>query len=360
MEDPSHSRVKDGNKGETEQIPSESDALLEKLSAVIRKIERSNKCQPACSFELTKPNLKSQYERQAPVLRYLAAMIKGELKGAGRGFIVVAIALLKFHGEWRFIVAVNGHQSLNTEDKKKRLYRKIPTSIGGIPVDCLMDDARWRLPDEVAMQEITLDSQLTAIKGRRGIGKKATKSYVVDAEENEKLIYEHGEDEKVIYEHLVTVPKLTVETVWQWHSEQKLLRYVKVAYGTEVRQSIVALGISKEPCSYHVEGANHCEEYLERKYLRARSKNQENSVAAYWYGVKKGGSTLSPPCNYDYLRHFGIEITLEDSHTQRRATHTKTTPRAKGPGTNQHQASGSSDHDGQGRKRKHWQVDRKD
>lgn len=360
MEDAKH---RSDSKGETEQVSIESDQRLEALSGIIGSIENHSKFQSASSYELTNSTLKDEYARQAPVLRYIAAMIKSELKGRRRGMMVVAVALLKYQGEWRFIVAVNGNKKLL--DQRATFYKKIPRSIGGISVDCLMDDDYGRLPDDVKRKAISLNDELNKVKSTRGAdGRPKIYRGVPNEYEGEsdfeKDARSRGEDvsEATSSNYALRVPQLTVATVWQWHAEQKLLRYVKLAYGPEARRSIVALGISKSPCTYGVEGANHCKEYLYRKWLRARSKGTENSVAAYWYKDDGHGNSLAPPCSRETLFDHRVDVGGALSHPQQQSARRQTASKSKGsrPPSNQSQARSSGSYSGQGKKRKHWQT----
>jgi hypothetical protein len=263
----------------------ENDQLLVNLCNEIGTIERSSQgCEFSSGYELRDPE---ESQRQAPVLRYIATMLLNEMKQGGRARFVIVVALLQLNNNWRFIVAMNGHQSVS--NKCKLFMSKIPKSIGGIEVDALMDDSWWRVPVKFVDDRLTLQSLLSDRKLKRG----GEKKYLTD-----RCVTEDGTVTEDFL--IVNVPPLLAESVWQWHSEQKLLRYVKMAYGRQVRDSIVALGISKSPCADGDEGTNHCEEYLHRKYLKGISSGNDNSVAAYWYKRGSGGP-LAPECSMKQL-----------------------------------------------------------
>ena len=60
--------------------------------------------------------------------------------------------------------------------------------------------------------------------------------------------------------------------MWNWHAEQKIIRYLKKYFGIEGRATLEALGIAHigGPCNPTTagKGTNYCEAYLYRKYVK--------------------------------------------------------------------------------------------
>lgn len=298
MEDPKggSGRLIFGNPGASPVDGAEAleDTALGELSEILEGVEDAGNCGKASAFEMESESKRSDYELQAPVLRYVAQAIATELagklaahneavnKGDEKGYLkthakpVTAVALMQDRDEsWRFIVAVNGSNELRA--LKEQYLNAIPAQIAGLPVDVVIDDDALR--SRLTFEAGRMKQQLQEVKSGRRYENEHTREERRDA---------HG----------VAKPPLKAKTVWSWHAEQKLLRYVKSVYGRAQRDSIVALGIShaEGPCGEHTQATpggkasnlDHCDEYLSRKYLRARyMDNQDHSVAAFWYSARK-------------------------------------------------------------------------
>jgi hypothetical protein len=107
-------------------------------------------------------------------------------------------------------------------------------------------------------------------------------------------------------------------TVWSWHSEQKVIRYIKTHFDKEARNSVEALGIAHKngPCTntneqplLNVE-ANCCYDYLKRKYdkVKHHKGDSASAVAAYWYTWKGKNYPSADYCSIKYLESNGIKV----------------------------------------------------
>lgn len=179
--------------------------------------------------------------RQGKVLAYLAQGIRNDAVTLMRSTtghepnVVVAVTLIIVDGQPRFVVGVNGHEAERPAIEFIRAC--IPDRIAGVAVDTVIEM-------EVHPGALSRLGHITQVTG------------------------------------------------WNWHAEQKVLRYIKNTYGLMARTTATTMGIAhvSGPCTPESagEGTNYCFHYLSTKFEKDNDQvriggTATHGVAAYWY-----------------------------------------------------------------------------
>jgi hypothetical protein len=183
----------------------------------------------------------AERSRQGKVLAYLAQAIRNDSATLVRNTIkhelnvVVAVTLIMVDGQPRFVVGVNGHEAERSS----------------------IDFIRACIPDRIAGVEVDTVTEMEVHPGA-----------------------------------MTRLAHITQVTGWNWHAEQKVLRYIKNTYGLMARTTATTMGIAhvSGPCTPDSagEGTNYCFHYLNTKFEKDEGQvriggNATTGVAAYWY-----------------------------------------------------------------------------
>jgi len=303
----------------------------------VKEIESVRGCCPISYYEANaNPDTSN-----APVLRYVATLMANIANEASHNSrCVAAAALVNLDDGWRFVVSLNGHTRLDVSPfghgaLGATLLDRIPSEIGGIPVDVIMDDAHLRLDlRQVSVglgtrekfdlweREQLLQHELAGRKVARGPKPANLGDRQPVSSRDLEPAKTYGADGKPIKTYVIrdgnkavskTLEPLRASTVWDWHAEQKLLRGLKTLYGPTVRSSVTEIGISKVPCRARTHGTNYCDDYLYRKYLRYASGDTDRCVSAHFYKHTDWGIDLAPECTVTALRRAGVAVAGDGS-----------------------------------------------